>query len=141
MTTTLPLSPDLQNLRSYSEYLYSGSLGCIGLLERWFRDALATAMVKGSSIDLGALEQSRTCKSDIDKTLKEIQEGEEMLLSDGIDAPTISAAAIKTTCKPASEREEKPSAAKPKKASKNKPFACNPIRRTAGERVPGEIHV
>ncbi len=38
------LHPDVNSLRNYNQLLYEGSLGCIGLLESWLREALAIAL-------------------------------------------------------------------------------------------------
>lgn len=135
----LPLAPELENILAYSEYLYSGSLGCIGLLERWFRDALGNAMVRSSHIDLRALEESRACDSDLAITLEEIVAGEEMMAARGIETPALKVA---TQFKePEAVLNEKSSTKKTRKPREGKPFVCKPVRRTAGERVPGEVHV
>ena len=136
----LPLAPGLKNLRTYSEYLYSGSLGCIGLLERWFRDALAVAMVHGRPIDLDVLVQSRTCESDLQRTLGEIVEGEEMLVSDEIEIQALTTPPINAPSKPGLDQKVS-KIETPSKQRQEKAFVCKPVRRTAGERVPGEVHV
>ena len=135
----LPLAPELENIHAYSEYLYTGSLGCIGLLERWFRDALGNAMVRSSPIDLRALEESRACDTDLAITLEEIVAGEEMMAASGIEIP-----ALKDTApskKPEAATKEQSSTKQTRKPRDVKPFACKPVRRTAGERVPGDVHV
>lgn len=129
----------MENILAYSEYLYSGSLGCIGLLERWFRDALGNAMVRSSPIDLRALEESRACDTDLAITLEEIVAGEEMMAASGIETPALKVA---TQFKePEAVSKEQSSTKKPRKPRDGKPFVCKPVRRTAGERVPGEVHV
>lgn len=133
----LPLVPELQNLCAHSEYLYSGSLGCIGTLERWFRDALANAMVRKGPIDLSALEESRTCDSDLAITLDEIVAGEEMLTAKEVKTPPKSVPSVARSTRVA-QAEETPVK---KLRRKSKPFVCKPVRRTAGERVEGEVHV
>jgi len=72
------------SLCDWNEYLFNGSLGCIGLLEKWLRTALANVIASGDTVlELKHLE--RTIKSD-DKLYRieeEILDGEKLLASSG----------------------------------------------------------
>lgn len=135
-TAILPLAPELKNLRKYSEYLYSGSLGCIGILERWLRDALAEAMAHKGRIGIRDLENSRTCDSDLRATLEETLEGEKMMLASGVEEQTSPLDSSQPVVPNCLEKEAQSESSKAHNA-----FVCNAVRRKSGERVQGEIHV
>lgn len=133
----LPLAQDIDNLCAHSEFLYSGSLGCIGLLERWFRRALAVAMANNKSIDLRTLEQSRTSNADLQIALNEIQLGEQLLTNSDSKTPN----SVNDINRDVSKTSATESSSPRSKHGKSKPFVCKPVRRKAGERLQGAVDV
>jgi DNA polymerase III delta prime subunit len=72
-----------RSLRDWNEYLYRGSLGCIGLLRPWLRDALRMAWISNSrSLQFSHLEARRRSASELSAIDSEILEGEKLLESD-----------------------------------------------------------
>lgn len=114
------LGPGIDSLVTLSDYLYEGSLGCIGLLEAWLRGALAIA---------DAAEQSYITKEHFDFAAKsnrerqivasEIAQGEEDLNSE-LRLPG------ENVSQPEVERRGTRS---------RKPFARNPKRNKIGGRM------
>ena len=77
----LVLPSDVPALDHWLEYLYQGSMGCIGLLEAWLRDALALVISYGSEeLTLEHLKMARRPAEEEDEIATEIQLGEEILL-------------------------------------------------------------
>lgn len=107
-----------RSLRDWNEYLYRGSLGCIGLLRPWLRDALRMAWIsKSKTLQYSHLESRRRSASELGAIESEILEGEE-LLENG-DLPD--EASSSRTSRPATRR----------------PFRRRPKRDPRGN--PGEI--
>jgi hypothetical protein len=75
------LEPNVDSLTVYANYLYEGSLGCIGLLEAWIREALAYAMANDDSyLLLKHFEKSYKVDKDRRMVAAEIKNGEEFFL-------------------------------------------------------------
>lgn len=75
----LPLAeePDLVNLY---DYLYEGSVGCVGVLKEWLNRALAAALQdKLSTLPLTYLEKTAEPTRNLLRMAREIKEGEEAL--------------------------------------------------------------
>lgn len=69
-----------KSLRDWNEYLFRGSLGCIGLLVPWLRDALRMAWISNSrTLQFSHFECRRRSASELGAIEAEILEGEELL--------------------------------------------------------------
>src|SRR5262245_10147622 len=69
----LQLPKGISSLRDWREPLYEGSLGCIGLLEGWLREALALAMAREAlSLTVEHLMSTRKSDSDLAELAREI---------------------------------------------------------------------
>lgn len=136
----LPLAPHVGTLDRYSQYFYMGSMGCIGLLERWLRNALSIAMADKADITFEMLKQSRLCDSDRKAISREILEGEELVLtSDLVENQPFDTGLPLAYPDPLIVMAQKQDAeCKPKR---KRPFVCNPTRRQAGERTKGVVDV
>jgi archaellum biogenesis ATPase FlaH len=65
------------SLRSWNEYLYHGSLGCMGLLKAWLRDALRKALlIRHPTLRLRHFELSKRSNADLACIMREIKDGE-----------------------------------------------------------------
>ncbi len=113
------------NLRDWDEYLFRGSLGCIGLLQSWLRDALAIANATRSD----KLTKTHLTEAQISASDRRIIE-EEILEGEAIMARMEDESVNKSTPKP---DKSTPSGKKGKKRRK-KPFQKNPRRYPAGGR-------
>lgn len=72
----LPVEGDC-GLLQWSKLLYEGSLGCIGLLSKWLRTAVAQmALSHNSALTLAALNRTRTPRTQLEQMMKEIHSGE-----------------------------------------------------------------
>ncbi len=72
----LPQEPDLV---SYWDYCYERSLGCVGILKNWLRNALADAITEGATtVQLKHLEQRALSVAQCRNILKKIKEGENL---------------------------------------------------------------
>ena len=110
-----------QSLRDWNDFLYSGSLGCIGLLRRWLRSALTKAwIVNAAVISREHFESSRMSDLDLESLLREITIGEESLCS-----ALVTPVAIEQPGEPTKEGE---------KRRRGRPFAANPRRFVVTER-------
>ncbi len=70
----LPIQPDLI---SHWDYCYERSLGCVGILKNWLRNALFDAMTEGATtVQLKHLEQRALSVAQWRNILKKIKEGE-----------------------------------------------------------------
>ncbi len=106
------LKPDVESLKIYASYLYDGSLGCIGLLEAWIREALSYALANNEDyLLLEHFEMSFKVETDRRMVAAEIKNGERFLLSEESKV---------------SEIKEK--TLKKKNGRKKKPFEKNPKR-------------
>lgn len=107
------------SLRDWSEFLYTGSYGCLGLLHAWIRDALRMAWIESNpSLKLKHFEMQGRMKEDSRSIGAEIADGERYIYGDEL-APT-------------QKLEE---VAKRRGASTPKPFRRKPRRDVVG----GEI--
>lgn len=72
----LPL-PEVPDLLSNWDYCYERSLGCVGILKNWLRNALADAMAEGAvTVGKKHLEQRALGVAQCRNILKKIKEGE-----------------------------------------------------------------
>lgn len=77
----ISLPSNVSGLEDWIEYLYEGSMGCIGLLEAWLRDALGLVIsYGGDELTLDHLKMARRPVEEEKEIAAEIQMGEEMLL-------------------------------------------------------------
>jgi hypothetical protein len=73
------------SLRDWNEYLYAGSLGCIGLLQSWIRNALRVVVAsKSKTLRLPHFEAQRRADIELQGIELEIRAGEEMLANTGL---------------------------------------------------------
>lgn len=99
------------DLKIHTKLLYTGSLGCIGLLRAWLMRAYAYAKAQDISITEKLLLDVKLPDSDLVEIAKEIEQGE-MILNHAITSPT-----NKSSVKPASKSSAKPFQRKPKRSS------------------------
>ena len=78
----VPLASSVASLRDWTEVLFRGSLGCVGLLEMWLRDAVASLGADGR-LNLAHLERHRRSKHVLERLAREIADGEQLLASVG----------------------------------------------------------
>lgn len=75
----LPLAEEPELLAHY-DYLYEGSVGCVGILKEWLNRALAHALTnEQKTLTLKNLERSATPMRKLLRYAREIKEGEELL--------------------------------------------------------------
>lgn len=119
----LHLPHGVKSLRDWNELLYRESLGCIGLLESWLREALAAANAQHSEVlTLEHLQSTRKALHDREEIANEIAQGEEALKVDTEENATKEFSAINSVTTPQ----------KPKKSQK--PFQKKPRRYAVGGR-------
>lgn len=117
----LHLPDGMKTLHPWNEFLFYGSLGCIGLLEKWLRSALANALAKGDTIlKLRHFEETVRSEEKLTSIEEEILIGEEALRK-----PSVRKSKVKE--KDEKIIEAKKTKDKPKKTNK-KPFQRNPKR-------------
>lgn len=65
----------------HAEYLYSGCIGCVGLLKGWLSRALAVALEDGSNIlRFKHLQQAILPSAKLEKLIDEIEQGEKVFM-------------------------------------------------------------
>lgn len=75
--TQIPIEEE-PDFESHWEYLYARSLGCVGILKNWTRNAFADAMEENANtVTLKHLEQRTLSVGQCKNILKKIKEGEE----------------------------------------------------------------
>lgn len=73
-------TPGDDGLLPWSQILYEGSLGCIGLLSKWLRSAVArAAMTPSMQVTEEILRKSAPPSSDLDVMFREIEAGETLI--------------------------------------------------------------
>lgn len=73
------------SLRDWNEYLFAGSLGCIGLLQSWIRNALRiVAASKSKTLRLPHFELQRRADTELQRIELEIIAGETLLANTGL---------------------------------------------------------
>ena len=107
-------------LRDWNEYLYTGSLGCMGLLKAWLRDALRKVQLsKQPVLKRRHFELSRRSDADLAVIANEIKDGEELTLTQTLKEPLAPAA-------PQSATRKKPRPFRPK--TQRLPVAAKGVR-------------
>jgi energy-coupling factor transporter ATP-binding protein EcfA2 len=101
---------------SSTEFLYQGSLGCIGLLRAWLMRAQAFGNYYRTGITLELLQKSKIPDCDLLEIEREISQGEDLLFSPSISAKSNTPA----------RKITKP---------KSKPFQKKPQRRKSNNRM------
>jgi energy-coupling factor transporter ATP-binding protein EcfA2 len=105
-----------RSLRDWNEHLYTGSLGCIGLLGPWIRNALREAWIRDSKVlHLRHFEVGRKSAAELAKIEKEILEGEALISRDADAFPALSVGGAPATSK-----------------SRGRPFQRRPKRHAIG---------
>jgi hypothetical protein len=108
-----------ESLRTWAEFLYHGSLGCIGLLSRWLRSAVATSEINGASaLKLEHLQKSQHTPKRLAVIRDSHLMGEQLLL--GADDYV---------------RDEDQEEAVPRPKRRRRPFTRNPRRYGPGDRL------
>ncbi|MFK5948273.1 MAG: ATP-binding protein [Methylococcales bacterium] len=122
------LPKGVSSLEEWADLLYDGSLGCIGLLEGWLRDALARVISYGNDeLTQEHFKITRRPLSEEQEIVREIIEGEAFLEKDDTelrDENYIIEPPSKLPSGPASKKR------------KRKPFQRNPKRYKIGGRLP-----
>ncbi len=114
------LPKNVSSLRQWNQFLYEGSLGCIGLLSRWLRSSLALASSRGDeTLTKQHLMEKRKPAKHLQSLANEILNGEKVL---------------KTGCESSISSGEPPGLSPPKKR-KRKPFQKKPTRYLPDARV------
>ena len=74
----MPLE-ETPNLLEHAEYIYIGTLGCIGILKNWLTRAFKEALQEGSkTITIEHLEKHILPVDTLENMLREINEGEKL---------------------------------------------------------------
>lgn len=105
------------NLKNYTKLLYSGSLGCIGLLRAWLMRAYACSQAYDSNITEKILLDTKLPESDLHEIAAEIEHGE--LILNG-NKTILAAHSYRLSCGSKTKRQ--------------KPFQRNPKRELEGNR-------
>ena len=100
------------------EVLYTGSLGCIGLLRAWLLRSAVVANARGIALNIETVRQQQLPSADLREILREIEQGEGLLEID----------AVFPSKKTVGSQKKKDS------KSGRKPFSRNPRRYSAGNR-------
>jgi hypothetical protein len=96
-----------QSLRNWNEYLYNGSLGCMGLLKAWLIDALRKALLsKHPVLRLRHFEMARRSDADLACILREISDGE--VLTQVLPSPTNREGQLEEASTNSSKRNARP---------------------------------
>lgn len=96
----------LSSLLDQAELLYSGSFGCIGLLQKWLLAASALGMARSCPVSVDILREARPPKTELESIAAEILEGERYLahgdftLAENTGKQSSPASAYKRTRKP-----------------------------------------
>lgn len=115
-----------ESLRPWNEYLFQGSLGCIGLLRGWIRNALNQAWLGDARfLSLEHLEASKNSELDLRSLTAEIDAGENNLSK--ADPVTGSSSVGEHSGTRAAKRSSKPFTANPRR------FAVGEQRSTHGK--------
>jgi hypothetical protein len=116
---------DKGKLSSHIKYLYQGSLGCIGLLLRWVRSAIGSALAKGNNyVELSDFKATSKRKIDLDTLANEIILGE----SNSARYTTIQRSTTGTPENTSKDKEETP------KKKKKTPFQQKARNHKVGNR-------
>jgi len=111
------LQSEIESLSEYADFLYEGSLGCIGLLESWIREALAFVIALDDPyLKLKHFNMSKKVDDDRKMVAAEIQNGEKFLEVNDKSSLQV----VKT--------EPESTKPIPPKRSKRKPFEKKPCR-------------
>ncbi len=78
-SSIINLDSSVNSLNDVGELMYSGSLGCIGLLKAWLKHADALASIEGIPINEKLLIETRLSDADIAAIRQEIETGEALL--------------------------------------------------------------
>jgi len=117
----IQFSGPTQSLLDHAELLYSGSLGCIGLLRNWLKRASAFALADGVGISGAYLERTALSDSDLQKIAEEISAGEQQL-NFSVTSMELPAGDQLSQRAPASARKAKPFQRKPARYPKGSRF-------------------
>lgn len=80
ISTLLPLAPSRDSIRDFADLLMDGSLGCVGILERWLRQSLAWSQAEGKRyLTEEALLANRPLEIDLAYIADEIVDGEKAM--------------------------------------------------------------
>jgi len=111
--------PKGKTLRDWNDYLFNGSLGCIGHLRNWLKRAVLRAgLQQDSALRLQHLEQTRRTDAELESLLSEIVAGE-----DQFGGTPASSSSKRST--PESDTADKP---KPKRKRAVRKAVRHPVR-------------
>lgn len=140
----LPIDKSMGALDDHIKLLYGGSLGCIGHLNRWFRNALTRCVVMKSDITLEILHASRVSDRNIRELSENIRLGEELMeISEMFSSPKPSEQEFSDPVNDFETQNQEASVEQQitKKSQGQKPYSCKAKRRKAGDRVKGVVDV
>lgn len=109
----MDIESSIGSLRNCSEFLYEGSLGCIGLLRGWLSRASAFAAIESKGVTKKILGDTVLSDADLAAISQEIKDGESLL---------------KCKCTNSNKIEKKTKSVKPPVKKKLKPFKRKPKR-------------
>ena len=136
----MPLE-ETPNLLEHAEYIYIGTLGCIGILKNWLTRAFKEALQEGSkTITIEHLEKHILPVDTLENMLREINEGEKLFKETDSDRnrlrmalgfdPIASSTSTDSAAEPVTPSSEQSPAAKPTR--KRKVGQRNPKRDPVG---------
>jgi len=127
----LHFEPGVNSLLEWNEYLYKGSIGCVGLLSKWLRSALAIAKSRNDSVlRIEHLEHTIRSIEKLSSLESEILVGEEALVKPRFSAKDSMHNDVQFSESFESESADKKRTGKEKssKKKKAKPFKTKPAR-------------
>lgn len=130
----MPLE-ETPNLLAHAEYIYIGTLGCIGILKNWLTRAFKEALQEGSkTITIEHLEKHILPVDTLENMLREINEGEKLFKETDSDRNRLRMA---LGFDPIASSTSNDSAAEPVTPSSEQSPAAKPTRkRRVGQRKP-----
>ncbi|MFL0798005.1 MAG: ATP-binding protein [Cellvibrionaceae bacterium] len=118
----MPVCESTGGLYRHVEMIHYGTLGCIGLLRKWFVHAAAVARAKKVNIDLELLQETHVVDADFIRIREEIIHGENILIKK----------------KHNNTKEDLNKITSPRHGKKIKPFQKKPVRQSLGNRSKGK---
>lgn len=130
------LPSDALDLNKHLDFILNGCLGCIGLLSRWLRTALAMAMTEKCILSFEIMNRAKLNDTYLRALYHEILEGEDFLAF--MEEDKQSGNLLRDGSQAVTNRAE---VAESNGSIRPKPFTVKAVRRKAGERVKGEVNV
>lgn len=125
-------TPETPDLVKHWKYLYTCSMGCVGILKRWMDKALSLALrKKDKTVNIEHFKKTQKTVEQLKKIAKEALEGELEFLGTNQDLGEVEEllGVSKKRAETKKEMEEKKVAAA---TAEQKPFVRNPVRDAVG---------